>query len=291
PRDGGPGGICVPRPVARARAPGADTAHAQHRGFAFRRRAVRRDRRRARGHADGAAGPGRHHLGQGRRDPLPQARIPHAVRGFHPDRGRSARHPRGAGPQSRGRAGLPGGPEGRRRDGAHGSPAHHLPGRQGLLQTTQAAPRRGGRRIMNHPNTAIGSVRTLLRNTAAALALATAGLCAAPPALALTIANVDVPGQQSVAGRDLVLNGAGLRQRFVFHVYVAALYRGKPTQDAEAILNGTEPQLLRLTLLRDINSKALTDALNDGLKANCTEEELRSMADTIAHFEDFMKTG
>ena len=67
---------------------------------------------------------------------------------------------------------------------------------------------------MIHPNTAFGSVRTLLRHTAAALALATAGLCAAPPALALTIANVDVPGQQSVAGRDLILNGAGLRQRF-----------------------------------------------------------------------------
>ncbi len=105
------------------------------------------------------------------------------------------------------------------------------------------------------------------------------------------MANVDVPEQQSVAGSDLVLNGAGLRQRFVFHVYVAALYRPQPTKDAEAILNSPEPQMLRLTLLRDINSKALTDALNDGLKANCTEAELKDMADTIAHFEAFMKTG
>ncbi|MDY0310310.1 MAG: chalcone isomerase family protein, partial [Castellaniella sp.] len=40
-----------------------------------------------------------------------------------------------------------------------------------------------------------------------------------------------------------------------------------------------------------INSKALTDALNDGLKANCTEAELQDMAGTLAHFEDFMKTG
>jgi long-chain acyl-CoA synthetase len=143
---------------------------------------------------------------------------------------------------------------------------------------------------MTHPNTVLGSVRTLLRSAAAALALA-AGLCATPPALALTVANVDVPEQQSVAGQDLALNGAGLRQRFVFHVYVAALYRTKPSKDVEEILNSPEPQMLRLTLLRDINSKALTDALNDGLKANCTEAELKDMADTIAHFEAFMQTG
>lgn len=144
---------------------------------------------------------------------------------------------------------------------------------------------------MTHPNTSFGAIRTLLRSTTAALALAAAGLCAAPPALALTVANVDVPEQLSVAGQNLVLNGAGLRQRFVFHVYVAALYRQQPTQDAETILNSAEPQMLRLTLLRDINSKALTDALNDGLKANCTEAELQDMAGTLAHFEDFMKTG
>ena len=151
---------------------------------------------------------------------------------------------------------------------------------------------------MTHPNTLPDAARhargALLRRALppfAALVLAAAGLCAAPPALALTVANVDVPEQQSVAGQSLVLNGAGLRQRFVFHVYVAALYRLQPTQDAGTILTSPEPQMLRLTLLRDINSKALTDALNDGLKANCTETELRDMADTIAHFEAFMKTG
>jgi long-chain acyl-CoA synthetase len=136
---------------------------------------------------------------------------------------------------------------------------------------------------------------TRLRAAAAractALILAAAGLCAATPAGALTVTGIDVPPQETVAGQTLVLNGAGLRQRFVFHVYVAALYRPQATQDVDAILHGTEPQLLRLTLLRDITSKALTDALNEGLKANCTEAELHDMAPTIAHFEDFMKAG
>jgi long-chain acyl-CoA synthetase len=121
--------------------------------------------------------------------------------------------------------------------------------------------------------------------------LALAGLCAAPAVQALTISNVEVPTQETVAGQSLVLNGAGMRQRFVFHVYVAALYRPQASQDATAIVNSADTQLLRLTLLRDINSKALTDALNDGLKANNSEADLAAMKDTINHFEAFMKTG
>lgn len=130
-----------------------------------------------------------------------------------------------------------------------------------------------------------------VRTWLAGIALAAAGLCATPAARAVTVATVDVPAQQTLAGQTLVLNGAGLRQRFVFHVYVAALYRPRVTHDAQTILDSREPQTLQLTLLRDINSKALTDALNEGLKANNTEADLAAMADTTRHFETFMKTG
>ncbi|MGB6006600.1 chalcone isomerase family protein [Castellaniella sp.] len=138
-----------------------------------------------------------------------------------------------------------------------------------------------------------GRRRTLWRRakgSVAVLAVAST-LWGVSPAQAVTIANVEVPEQQAFAGQSLVLNGAGLRQRFVFHVYVAALYRPTATSDAQVILNSQESQVLRLTLLRDINSKALTDALNEGLKANNSESDLAAMRDTIQHFETFMKTG
>ncbi|WP_322995751.1 chalcone isomerase family protein [Castellaniella sp.] len=126
----------------------------------------------------------------------------------------------------------------------------------------------------------------------ASVVLAAAGLWAMPPmAQAVTVASVDVPAEQSLDGTALVLNGAGLRQRFVFQVYVAALYVPQKTQDVQAILDSQAPQLLRLTLLRDITSKALTDALNDGLKANNTEAQLAEMSNTIRDFEAFMQTG
>ncbi|WP_066454670.1 chalcone isomerase family protein [Castellaniella caeni] len=132
---------------------------------------------------------------------------------------------------------------------------------------------------------------TAMRETLLALTLAGAALGLSPAAQAVTVGTVNVPEQQTVDGQALVLNGAGLRQRFVFHIYVAALYRPQPTHDVEAILKSSEPQLLRLTLLRDINSKALTDALNDGLKANNSEAELAAMGATIKAFEAFMQTG
>ncbi|MGB6243031.1 MAG: chalcone isomerase family protein [Castellaniella sp.] len=131
----------------------------------------------------------------------------------------------------------------------------------------------------------------LFQISLAALALTAACLASLPTAQALTVATVNVAEQQTLDGQTLALNGAGLRQRFVFQVYVAALYRPTPTTDVETILNSPEPQVLQLTLLRDINSKALTDALNDGLKANNTEKELAAMSATIQHFETFMATG
>lgn len=125
----------------------------------------------------------------------------------------------------------------------------------------------------------------------ATLVLMVISLLAAPAAQAVTVAGIDVPAQETVDGQALLLNGAGLRQRFVFQVYVAALYRSEPSQDVQTILDSQEPQLLRLTLLRDINSKALTDALNDGLKANLSAAELADIDGTIQAFEAFMKTG
>ncbi|MDQ3582112.1 MAG: chalcone isomerase family protein, partial [Pseudomonadota bacterium] len=49
------------------------------------------------------------------------------------------------------------------------------------------------------------------------------GLLSAP-AGAVEIEGVKLADTATVAGRDLVLNGAGLRKRLLFDVYVASLY-------------------------------------------------------------------
>ena len=79
----------------------------------------------------------------------------------------------------------------------------------------------------------------------------------------------------SEGGRALVLNGAGVR-KFVVKVYVAALYATARTSDAAALVNSAEPRRMRC-MLRDVDSKSLDGALQDGLRDNTPKQELEAL--------------
>ncbi len=114
------------------------------------------------------------------------------------------------------------------------------------------------------------------RATALSLILS-ACLAAAPARADVEVAGVRVPEQLSEGGHALVLNGAGLRTKFVVKVYVAALYASARSQDAAALINSNEPRRMRLQLLRDVDSKSLDAALQDGLRDNTHKQELAAL--------------
>ena len=95
-----------------------------------------------------------------------------------------------------------------------------------------------------------------------------AALAGAPLAADVEVGGLRVPDQLSEGGRALVLNGAGVRTKFVVKVYVAALYATARTSDAAALVNSAEPRRMRLHMLRDVDSKSLDGALQDGLRDN-----------------------
>lgn len=70
----------------------------------------------------------------------------------------------------------------------------------------------------------------------------------------LEISGVKVDDPISVHGAKLQLNGAGIRFKAVFEVYVAAMYVGKRASTPEEIYAAAGPKRLSITLLRDINS-------------------------------------
>jgi hypothetical protein len=111
-------------------------------------------------------------------------------------------------------------------------------------------------------------------------ALAFAGF--ASVAQALTLHGVDIPPQVDVAGKTLVLNGAGTRYVFLFKVYTAALYLPQKSTQPQAIFNMPGPKELRLTMLRDVSGKELGDKLNEGIKNNLTPEEFTSFIPSLA---------
>ena len=116
-----------------------------------------------------------------------------------------------------------------------------------------------------------------------------AALLAAPGLHAAEVAGVKVDDRISVAGSDLVLNGAGLRTKVFVKVYVGALYAGQKTNNAGALLDSTAPRRMNMRLMRDVDSDSLYGALADGLKANHSEAELAALKVQVDQFAAIMK--
>src|SRR3954447_18379295 len=83
--------------------------------------------------------------------------------------------------------------------------------------------------------------------------------------LAAEVGGVKLDDKVSIGSQDLVLNGAGIRTRAMFKVYVGSLYLPTKASSIDGVL-GTGPRRIQLNLLRDLSGDQLADAVNDGMK-------------------------
>lgn len=107
---------------------------------------------------------------------------------------------------------------------------------------------------------------------------------AAAQAQPVEVEGVKLEPTAQVGGAALQLNGAGLRKRAIFKVYVAGLYVPQKSADAGALLAQKGPRRISITMLRDVDADSFSGALNDGLRANHTEAQvaaLKSQIDTL----------
>lgn len=111
------------------------------------------------------------------------------------------------------------------------------------------------------------------------------GLALATSSQAMTVAGVTLPEQVSMDEHLLQLNGAGLREEFVFDVYVAALYTSTPSQNAQTIIDSPKPQQIRLYLLRSITLQELNSSLKNGMQNNLNEQEQAELSPALLSFE------
>lgn len=84
-------------------------------------------------------------------------------------------------------------------------------------------------------------------------------------ALAAEVGGVKLDDKVSVGGQDLVLNGAGIRTKFMFKVYVGSLYVPAKAGTAAAVF-AKAPRRVQLNMLRDVTSEQMQEALVDGIK-------------------------
>lgn len=99
------------------------------------------------------------------------------------------------------------------------------------------------------------------------LSLAAALALSASVGAATIVADVTVPEQATLGGQKLVLNGAGLRKKAIFKVYVGALYLPSKTNSADAALAAGTAKVT-MHFMRDVDAGKLRDAWTEGFAGN-----------------------
>lgn len=123
------------------------------------------------------------------------------------------------------------------------------------------------------------------------LAACGAVLALGMPALqagAAEIEGVRIDEATRVAGKELQLNGVGLRTVFIVKGYVAALYLPEKVRNAAVVLGAKGPKRLQIRPLREVEADTFVKALNEGMRDNHTDVQLEKFADRLAQLEQAM---
>ena len=105
---------------------------------------------------------------------------------------------------------------------------------------------------------------------------ALAGLLVSISALAapVEISGIKLEDSIDLRGTPIQLNGAGIRYKAIFKVYVAGLYLGKKAATSQEAYAAPGPKRLSITLLRDIDSDTLNKSMTEGFENNTPADEV-----------------
>lgn len=129
---------------------------------------------------------------------------------------------------------------------------------------------------------------TLLVRT---LILAISFLFACTAAMAAEVSGVFIDNQVNTSsGQTLMLNGAGLREKFWVDVYVGSLYLAQTSDDVTRILSTPGPWRIQLDFVyKEVAQDKLLDSWREGFEQNQSAEalqKLQSRIDTFCGFFD-----
>ncbi len=129
------------------------------------------------------------------------------------------------------------------------------------------------------------------------LSLILAVVLYAAPAWAVEIAGVDVEEKVvNDAGTALLLNGAGIRTKFFFKIYITELYMENPQKKAAQVIadNGAKRIVMHF-LYDEVGRDQIVEAWQEGFTANTKEVSRQGLEQRIekfnAMFTEDMKEG
>lgn len=102
---------------------------------------------------------------------------------------------------------------------------------------------------------------------------------------ALELAGVKVDESMDIDGKNLVLNGAGVRKKAFFDLYVGSLYLPGKSADEKEIISSNEPMAIKLNIVSGlVGSKEMKEAVDEGFKNSVPASELPKLAGRIEKF-------
>ena len=113
---------------------------------------------------------------------------------------------------------------------------------------------------------------------------------ALPAAAAVDVNGYKFDDTNTVAGKELKLNGAGMRTKVIIKVYAAGLYLAdkKTTMADIATIEG--PRRMKLIMARDLSIDSFGDAFMEGLKENTSVAERNALATQVNKFGQMFAT-
>jgi len=82
----------------------------------------------------------------------------------------------------------------------------------------------------------------------------------------------NLPETLSIGEKVLKLNGAGVRKKIIFSVYVGGLYLATPSKDAAHVIEVDEAKAVSMHFLRDVNKKQLVESMSEGFEKNVNDK-------------------
>lgn len=120
-----------------------------------------------------------------------------------------------------------------------------------------------------------------------ALAAGLIALCATTGAgAAQDINGVKVEDNITVAGTKLQLNGAGIRYKAIFKVYVGELHTTQKVTSLEELVAAPGPKRLSMTFLREIEAGPFGKLLTRGVEDNVPKNEMSKLVPGLIRMGD-----
>jgi hypothetical protein len=103
-------------------------------------------------------------------------------------------------------------------------------------------------------------------------------------ASAAEVAGVKFQDTLKVAGKDLQLNGLGVRTKFIVKVYAAGLYLTEKQSTVEDVMKSDGPRRMQLVMMREISSDDFGNAFMTGLNNNLDTKDKSKIVTQISKF-------